>query len=177
VNIIVASSNPVKIESVRIGFLTWKPEQDVTVSGVDTPSGISRQPMSSEETYQGAENRARAARSTQQDADFWVGVEGGVEIQPDGLAAFAWIVILSKDDRGIARSASFSLPKAISDLVLQGIELGAADDILFGRENSKQTNGAVGLLTNDRVTRTDLYAHAVVLALIPFMNPELYPEE
>ncbi len=172
--ITVASTNPVKIESVRVGFLAWMPDAHITVTGIETPSGISRQPMTAEETYQGAENRANAARALDPQADFWVGVEGGVEAQPDGLAAFAWIVVLSGELRGIARSASFSLPASISDLILQGIELGTADDILFGRENSKRTNGAVGLLTNDLVTRTDLYSHAVVLALIPFMNPKLY---
>lgn len=172
--IIVASTNPVKVESVRTGFLAWFDHEVFTVQGVETPSGISRQPMSSDETYRGAENRAMTARSMLPDADYWVGVEGGVEPQPDGLAAFAWIVIISNTTKGIARSASFSLPAPIVDLVNKGIELGIADDILFGRENSKQANGAVGILTSDRVTRTDLYAHAVVLALIPFMNPELY---
>ena len=51
---------------------------------------------------------------------------------------------------------------------------GDADDVVFERSNSKQANGAVGLLTGDVITRASLYAHAVVLALIPFRNMELY---
>jgi non-canonical (house-cleaning) NTP pyrophosphatase len=52
--------------------------------------------------------------------------------------------------------------------------LGEADDLVFGRSNSKQANGAVGLLTDDAVTRTTYYVPAVIFALIPFKNAELY---
>jgi len=45
---------------------------------------------------------------------------------------------------------------------------------VFGKENSKQTYGAVGLLTGDVIDRTRFYEDAVVLALIPFRNPDLY---
>jgi len=54
------------------------------------------------------------------------------------------------------------------------MELGEADDRVFERSNSKQTNGAIGLLTGNVIDRTTLYAPAVVFALIPFKNPELY---
>ena len=46
--------------------------------------------------------------------------------------------------------------------------------MIFGRTNSKQGNGAIGILTNDLVTRTDLYEHAVLLALAPFITPDYY---
>jgi len=55
------------------------------------------------------------------------------------------------------------------------MELGDADDLVFRKENSKQQNGAVGLLTNDAITRQSLYQPAVQMAFIPFLNPELYP--
>ena len=57
----------------------------------------------------------------------------------------------------------------------QGLELGQADDIVFGRSNSKQANGAVGILTDDVIDRAQLYEPAVIFALIPFKNPDLYP--
>ena len=56
----------------------------------------------------------------------------------------------------------------VRELVEQGLELGDADDLVFGESNSKQQNGAVGLLTDNVETRTSLYEQAVVLALIPF---------
>jgi non-canonical (house-cleaning) NTP pyrophosphatase len=62
----------------------------------------------------------------------------------------------------------------VADLVRHGMELGHADDQVFGRNNSKQMNGAVGILTANAIDREELYAHAVMLALIPFLNPTLY---
>jgi non-canonical (house-cleaning) NTP pyrophosphatase len=51
------------------------------------------------------------------------------------------------------------------------MELGEADDVVFGRANSKQANGSIGLLTDDTITRTSYYVDAVVMALIPFKKP------
>ncbi len=81
-------------------------------------------------------------------------------------------IIFSKMLTGSSRSGSFLVPKKVADLVRQGIELGEADDIIFGRKNSKQENGAIGLLTQDAIDREGLYTHAVILALVPFKNPD-----
>lgn len=174
VRIVVASTNPVKIEAVRIGFTTWLKEKEIIVSGIDVPSEISSQPMTDLETLLGANNRVNSAMQALPGADYWSGIEGGVEELPDGMAAYAWIVVRSSTRTGVARSAAFFLPKSVSELVRQGVELGDADDIVFSRINSKRANGAIGLLTDDRVTRTDLYSHAVLLALAPVLNSDLY---
>ncbi|HRF97359.1 MAG TPA: DUF84 family protein, partial [Aggregatilineales bacterium] len=78
-----------------------------------------------------------------------------------------------KERGGHARTATFILPDEVAKHVKLGLELGDADDIVFGRSNSKQQNGSVGLLTNDRIDRAGYYSPAVVLALIPFINPSL----
>jgi len=91
------------------------------------------------------------------------------------MEAFAWIVVKSKSGIiGKGKTGSFFLPKKMVELVKAGKELGEADDIVFGKVNSKQANGTVGNLTNDVITRTSYYEPAVILALIPFKNPELY---
>jgi inosine/xanthosine triphosphatase len=90
------------------------------------------------------------------------------------LMAFAWIVISNGEKTGKARTASFFLPPEVVRLVHEGMELGDADDIVFAKSNSKQQNGAVGLLTNDVITRKSLYLPAVQMAFIPFLNQELY---
>ena len=88
--------------------------------------------------------------------------------------AFAWIVISGKNKVGKAKTATFPLPKKISNLLKEGYELGDADDMVFKRSNSKQKNGAVGILSDNLITRTDYYTHAIILALIPFTNSKLY---
>jgi non-canonical (house-cleaning) NTP pyrophosphatase len=54
------------------------------------------------------------------------------------------------------------------------MELGEADDVVFGTDNSKQKMGAVGLLTKGLTNRAQYYEEAVQKALIPYMNPSLY---
>ncbi len=171
--IVVASTNPVKIEAARRGFVALFPDETYVVEGISVPSDVSDQPMSDGETYQGAFNRANHARGAMGNADFWVGIEGGVDDVNNTLLAFAWAVVLSADGMGKSRTATFCLPEEIASLVRQGVELGEADDRVFGRSNSKQANGAVGILTADVIDRALYYEHAVVLALIPFKNPTL----
>ena len=172
--VVVASANPVKVSAVQKGFARWLGSESFEVLPVSTPSGVSAQPFSSEETFLGAANRMEAARKLVPDANYWTAIEGGVENLHGQLAAYAWVVISSPHQMGKARTGSFFLPDSISQLVRQGIELGSADDMVFSRTNSKQGNGAIGILTNDLVTRTDLYEHAVLLALAPFITPDYY---
>jgi non-canonical (house-cleaning) NTP pyrophosphatase len=52
----------------------------------------------------------------------------------------------------------------------QGMELGVADDQVFGRVDSKREGGSVGLLSGGLIDRTAYYEHAMTLALVPFMD-------
>jgi inosine/xanthosine triphosphatase len=172
--IVIASHNPVKIEAVRDGFKRMFPDEGFLVETVSVDSGVGDQPKSSQIAYQGAENRAVHARQVNPESDYWVGVEGGCDTFDGEMISFAWIVVQSADGVGSSRTADFRLPKAVRTLVEAGLELGDADDRVFGKQNSKQKSGAVGLLTGDVVTRKSLYEQAVILALIPFKQPELY---
>lgn len=172
--VIIASKNPVKINCVKIGFEKMLLNQDFEFEGISAPSDISDQPMTDQESLLGAKNRANNAMNLMPQADYWVGVEGGVQKVKSEMQCFAWVFIKSKNNEGKARSGTFYLPKKVVELVEQDKELGEADDIVFGRINSKQQNGAVGLLTGDVIDRVELYVQAVVLALIPFKNKDLY---
>jgi inosine/xanthosine triphosphatase len=173
-SIVIASKNPVKAQATMKGFKKMFPEESFRLNSVSVPSGVRRQPSSDDETLQGATSRARNAASEIVNADYWVGIEGGITEHDGEMAAFAWVVVLSEDQVGKSRTGTFFLPRDVADLVRGGKELGEADDIVFGQINSKQESGAIGLLTRDIVDRTGLYEHAVLLALVPFKNPELY---
>ncbi len=175
--VVVASRNPVKLAAVRGGFQRMFPDRTFSFHTTHADSGVADQPFSSAETLLGARNRGEGARQAIADADFWVGVEGGIEDSPEGMCAFAWVVVLSREHRGKGRTATFFLPDRIAELVRGGKELGEADDIVFGHTNSKQKNGAIGLLTHDVIDRAGLYEAGVVVALIPFQNPDLFAVE
>lgn len=171
--VIVASKNPVKIKAAQKGFESYLGDK-VEVEGCSVESGVSDQPMTDEETLLGAKNRVNNAQNAFPEADYWIGIEGGLHPSENGLVAFAWIVVKSKTAAGQSRTTSFLLPKPVSDLIAKGYELGVANDIIFHENNSKQKRGAVGILSKGVVDRTELYIQAVQLALIPIMNEELY---
>lgn len=171
--VIVASKNPVKIKAVENAFSKVF-DSPIAVSGLAVKVDVPDQPMSDEATLHGAKLRASAARLDDDAADFWVGIEGGVDFRKEEAEAFGWVVILSKNKEGRARSATFSLPPVAAQLLKNGKELGDINDQLFHTHNSKQQGGAVGLLTKEIVNRDELYEQAVVLALIPFLNQNFY---
>ena len=175
--VVVASGNPVKLKAVQDGFALMFPQRDLHFTTVSVPSGVSDQPMSEEETLEGAHNRILAAQARHSEAEFWVGIEGGLQENSGSLEAFAWVLVHSRRQRGQSRTGSFILPARVAKLVLGGLELGEADDRVFSRTDSKRGDGASGILTDGALDRTGFYSQSVVLALIPFKNPGLYPQQ
>ena len=166
--VIVASKNPVKVQSARTGFSALFPSIDWDVQGHSIPSGVSDQPMSDEETLQGAVNRARAAQQQFPNAHFWVGIEGGCSVQEAEMWVFAWIVVFSRERSSKAKTSMFALPVEISKLVQEGIELGVATDMIFGKENTKHSQGVVGMLSKGLIDRTKYYVQPMIMALTVF---------
>jgi inosine/xanthosine triphosphatase len=172
--IVVASKNPVKVQAALNGFQEMFPNEVFEAEGISIPSGVKDQPIGSEETFTGAHNRVKGAKDARPDADYWVGIEGGNIAENGEMEVMAWIIILSDSKMGKGRTAGFFLPPRIVDLINEGYELGHADDIIFGVDNSKQTGGSSGLLTDNVMTRLRFYVPAVILALIPFKKPALF---
>ncbi len=174
-DIVVASRNPVKIDAVRQAFSCQFPTASLELISVDVESGVGEQPDSDQETRRGARNRVGEAQCMLPVADFWVGVEGGIECVGNQLMAFAWMVVRGRNgNTGEARSVTLPLPPAVKELVDDGLELGEANDRVFSTINSKQRGGAFGLLTDGRYTREFIYSQTLIFALIPFVN-KLYP--
>ena len=172
--ITVASQNPVKLNAALAAFQQMFPAQSYVVDGLSVPSGVPDQPTSVSETMKGARNRAEKARASAPESDYWLGIEGGIEDSPLGMSCFARVHVLGRDGLiGLSQTAVFYLPREVAELVRGGMELGHADDKVFGRDNSKQANGAIGLLTDDLVDREAYYTHAVIMALVPFKNRDL----
>jgi inosine/xanthosine triphosphatase len=170
--IAVGSTNPVKVTAVRQTISRIWPEAEIVPIAV--PSGVSDMPMSDEETLLGAKNRALAARDAL-DADFGVGLEGGVQLEPFGWVLHGWVVVVARDGRsGIGGGGRLLLPAHIAQKVLAGTELGDVMDEVLNDHNTKQKGGAVGALTNGLVLRGETFALATAYAFAPFVSPDLY---
>jgi len=169
----VGSTNPVKVNAVKRAFrMLCTPE----VRGVAVDSGVPPQPLGFSEVVLGAFNRACNALQAA-GADYGVGVEAGlVDTGVEHIEVQA-AVIVDRDRRvTVGFSQGFPLPGSWVPRVKQRVELGAIAEEATRRSGIGERLGLVGYLTYGLVTRTDLTYNAVVMALIPRLNPELYRE-
>jgi len=168
--VIVGSKNPVKLECTNDAFAAAF-HIEFLVNGVNAASLVPDQPVGDGETLLGAINRATNSKKAFPEADYWVGIEGGIGRDEFGMTAFAWIYIEDKfGQTGKAKTGCFYLPNGIVKLIDSGLELGMADDQFFAKENSKQSGGSVGILTHGVINRKEYYTQAIILALISFLN-------
>lgn len=173
--ILVGSQNPVKVNAARIAFGKVFAREDITCEAVIAPSGVADQPMTSQATREGAINRVKYCQQNYQ-ADFYLAIEGGVDCFEDGPATFAYVVIADNKTVSVGRSANLPLPNIVYQALVDGEELGHVMDRLFDTDNVKQKQGAIGLLTKGQATRESIYTQAVIMALAPMLNSDLYQQ-
>jgi len=178
INVIVGSKNPVKINAVAKAMTLLFPKTIIKCDGIHAPSLVADQPMTAADTRTGAINRALYCRkeslNKKSQADYYVAMEGGVDNFEDGPATFAYVAILDQTNQSIGCSARLPLPQTVYNALLKGEELGHVMDRLFNTDNIKQKGGAIALLTNHQATREGTYTQALLLAMAPFINKELY---
>lgn len=168
----IGSTNPAKIEAVRLVLARLAP--GCALEAVDVPSGVAAQPVGDHATREGARNRARAALRTT-GADVAFGLEGGVLHEPPLVWLVSWVAAVAADGRsGDASGLRMPLPRAVAARLGAGDELGTVIDDLFDVRASKQNAGAVGLLTEGFVSRSEAFADLVAMACAPLLRPDLY---
>lgn len=172
ISVAVGSFNPVKINAVRGAFVRQWP--NAAVSGIEVDTGVSAMPMSDEECLSGARNRAKMARESS-NADFGVGLEGGVNQEATGLMLLGWVVIVHRDGtESVSCTAKIPLPKMLADRILAGEELGPVMDDVLKVTGTAKKGGASGALTASLVMRQAKFEMAVAYALAPFVAPQFY---
>jgi inosine/xanthosine triphosphatase len=178
--VLVGSRNPVKLEATKDAFSKYF--NAVEVVGIGVNSKVSNQPIE-DETFAGAENRAFELKKTNKErnfnAEFFVGIEGGIKRLFDRWFTFGVICIMDDKGRiGYGTSPFFELPSYITEELLKGkgIELSDVMDNLIGEKNTKEKQGAVGYFTKGVMDRKRYYVDGLTVALIPFLNKDLYFE-
>lgn len=175
--IFVGSTNPVKINAVTQATAEKFPS--IQVTSVDVPTGIAEQPMTDEETRNGARNRAMAAYEdgcAQVDfhpsADFSdcqviaVGLEGGVFEREDGeLWSTVWAAVYDGEEFYESNGARFKVPDIIAEAIKKGGEMGPIMDDLMGGQDVRRKQGAIGVITNNFIDRTEEYSIIAKMAL------------
>lgn len=165
-----------KLEATKDAFSAYF--DTVEVVGIGVNSKVSNQPIE-DETFVGARNRALALSRINEEqnlkAEFFVGIEGGIRKLFDRWFTFGVICIVDDAGRvGYGTSPFFELPLDITEMLLAGTELGEVMDNLMQEENTKEKQGAVGYFTKGVMDRRRYYVAGLTVALIPFLNKELY---
>ena len=171
----VGSRNPVKVEGAREAFSQFF--ENVEVEGVEVDPGVPAQPFDND-TIKGAINRAVKAYESNS-CDFGVGVEAGLfrcNFTLTGYLDIQVAAVYDGDRVCIGYGPGFEYPEKVLRPVLGGSEVGKVMEAITGIEGLGKKQGAIGYLTKNVVTRKELTRIAVTMALIPFLNRELYFE-
>lgn len=168
--IFVGSDNPVKINAVKQAIKDKLPQTKVI--GFSVLSGVSGQPMSDEETFAGARERAKQALSlglatTSGQDNLGVGLEGGVFFKQDSqMWATVWAVVVDQLGREFsANGARVKVPLEIADKIKAGQEMGEVMGELVQDKEVKKKAGMIGVITKNFVDRTQEYHNLAKLAL------------
>jgi inosine/xanthosine triphosphatase len=194
--LVIASENPTKVNSARDAFVqVFMPEikgdflteiiemfkdfinpDHLEIVSVSVPSLVPEQPRGEEETRTGAMNRLLAVKKMHPKASAWVSIEGGVIVSLDRVTEINVILVSVQGIEKIfeVETPKFEISYKTADHVRNGMELGPANDLVFGQKNSKQAGGMVGIVTSQLVTRYDIYYQSLLIAFAQIRNTHLY---
>lgn len=154
--VIIGSKNPTKIGAVASVF------NKADVSGLSVPSDVSAQPLSDEETMQGAINRAK--HCLEAGADYGIGLEGGVMEIGETMYLCNWGALALADGTVLTASgARISLPEDIKSALKSGEELGDVMDRFANKKDVRSNEGSIGIFTENRMSRKAMFEHVVQL--------------
>ena len=159
------------------------PGSSIDVIGVEVESGVSHTPASREELMRGARQRAESlqdiAKRRNQPWNFFVGLEGGLEVIRESgerrVFLESWAYVSDATYGHFGRSGAIELPPALADEVLaSGTELSVAIDQFAGAVGIRDAQGAWGVLTANKISRQESFRVALTAAFAPFYNRTVY---
>jgi inosine/xanthosine triphosphatase len=186
--IAVGSIRRPKLNAVREALAVIGPRlkgnTNFDIAPVEVPSSVRHTPLSREDMMTGARHRAEAlveiARAKNEPWNYFVGLEGGLDVVRDGpdrrVFLQNWAYVTDGSGLGaFGQSGAVLLPEPLVRRVVdEGVELSEAVDQLAGGRGIRDAQGAWGILTRDIITRQDAFRVAVISAFAPFFNRQLY---
>lgn len=170
--IYVASLNRNKISAVQEVFPGFR------VKGAAVRSGVREQPLSLEETVEGAVSRAKSVFA---DCEYAVGIEDGIAPVPganSGYMNFCCAAIYDGKRIYLGLAPAFEYPPGHVKRVLdEGITISQAFEPVTGKPGIGYEEGIIGWLTGGRMNRKDYTKLAVEMAKVQVDNAALYGGE
>ncbi|KKS77707.1 MAG: RNA pyrophosphohydrolase [Candidatus Woesebacteria bacterium GW2011_GWB1_43_14] len=166
--VIIGSSSDIKTNIVQKALRELNLRAEV--KKIRVSSQVIDQPLDKETTQQGARNRATNARKAKPDADFWIGLEGGLHDYGEGyhLVTFSCLVDQSGDEF-IGEGVEVHLPENVSDEVKNGNQFGEAIRIYakeaFQNAYANYLKAKGGLVYREKVNTVILNSNNQILLL------------
>jgi inosine/xanthosine triphosphatase len=175
--IAIGSRNAAKTTGVRRAFSPFF--ADAEFKEVDVTALVKTQPMTLDETVQGARRRSEIALSSGP-ADFGVGVEAGVvELGKTALGHYLNLQVAAIVDSAgrlsFGCSSGFPLPLRLVNRMREGgLELDRYARELTGAKKVREEDGIIYHLSDKRLSRVEMTEECVSMALLPWLNPKPY---
>ena len=173
--VLIGTKNPSKIEGAKRAFDKFF--DNVEIIGVDASSNVADQPFN-EDVLQGAKNRVEVvkqyAKDNNIDADFYIAIEAGIVDYFKEFVNFNVSFIENKDGlQSVGVSQGFSIPeRLIPEIKSDG--LGRTMDKIFSGHDLGKSVGGISFLTKETVTRMDIVENSFTMALIKFINGDIW---
>lgn len=139
------------------------------------PSWVADMPTTLEELRTGAKNRAIYTRRERPDAEYFVGMEGGVYRDYEGENYWLLGVVYIENQEGVWHfwySCHLEVPKAIAQGIFdgRGRDLEEVIEWLTGVQSIWDKQGSFHEWTDGMLTRREQFIMATQCALAPFFN-------
>jgi len=173
----VASRNENKVGAVREVIRDYKFLSGAEVISYAVESGVSKQPVSLKETIRGAMNRALKSFGK---CDYSIGIEDGLMAVPwtrTGYMNVSVCAIYDGKSYSLGLGPSFEYPINVTKSVIEDdldINQASFKHGLTEKQDVGNDEGTIGILTKGRLKRKEGTKQAVIMALIPLENSEMY---
>ncbi|MDD2916729.1 MAG: inosine/xanthosine triphosphatase [Candidatus Gracilibacteria bacterium] len=171
----IGTTNKQKSDAIEHVLSTSPYTSGATFSNHKVASGVSDMPTSLEEMRTGAKNRAVYCRREKPDADYFVGMEGGV--YKDYESGIYWLLgIVYIENQNGEGHFGYSCHLEVPEVVVDGLFDGRGRDLeqvvhsLGGEENIGDKQGSFHVWTDGMLTRKEQFVMATQCAITPFFN-------
>ena len=145
----IGSTNPIKVKAVKNAFAG----EDVNIVSCSASSNVRPQPLSNEETLQGAVNRAKDCLE-KTDAQFAFGLEAGVTFLQGQVYLCHWGALVDRQG-GVyfTNGPIILLPSSYEELLVAGQSLEEIMHSSTGIQDLGKKEGSIGIYTQGRLNR------------------------
>jgi non-canonical (house-cleaning) NTP pyrophosphatase len=171
----IGTANKPKSEAIEHVLTTSPYTNEATFSNHRVPSWVPDMPTTLEELRTWAKNRAVYTRRERPDADYFVGMEGGVYKDYEWEEYWLLGVVYIENRDGVGHWG-YSCHLKVPDIVAEGLfdwqwrDLEQVIHALGGEENIGDKQGSFHIWTDGMLSRREQFIMATQCAIAPFFN-------